>query len=92
MRHIPCSQNGKKDAGSLDDVAVNERASLKVKGKKEEMDRMERIERERERGKEEKERKRGFYSDRMEEWEASPNVVSADQVDTGIVLLVRNSI
>ena len=56
------------------------------------MDRMERIERERERGKEEKERKRGFYSDRMEEWEASPNVVSADQVDTGIVLLVRNSI
>ena len=60
------------------------------------MDRMERERREREekkrrRGREE-ERKRGFHSDRMEEWEASPNVVSADQVDTGIVLLVRNSI
>lgn len=75
----------------MDDVAANERASLKVKGKKEEMDRMER-ERGRKRREGEEERKRGFHSDRMEEWETSPNVVSADQVDTGIVLLVRNSI
>ena len=57
------------------------------------MDRMEREREERERKKREgeEERKRGFHSDRMEEWEASPNVVSADQVDTGIVLLVRST-
>ena len=49
------------------------------------MDRMKRTEeRKRERERQRKRRRRGFHSDRMEEWEASPNGVSADQVDTGI--------
>ena len=76
----------------MDDLAVNERASLKGKGRRGKKwigRREQKRERERQRERErEKRRRRGFHSDRMEEWEASPNTVSADQVDTGIVLLV----